>query len=335
MATIGKQMGALEPVDLREFWEDEARDFTPWLAEEENLARLSETLGIDLELEDTEVSVGPFKSDLVAKDVSSNARVIIENQLAKTDHDHLGKVITYASGLDAGMIIWIAKHFTDEHRQAIDFLNEKASPDLQCFAIEIQLWRIGGSLPAPQFRVVASPNDFSTIIDPPRKLSETQRLYLEFWTGFKEHCIDQGTPLRIGKPQPQHWLGMAVGRSHFTLDMSASVQKRRLGCEIYLSGANAAKAFHLLAQDKASIEAELGQLTWMELPAKQDCRIVLFKQEVNIKNKADLEAAFAWLKKQAESFHKTFSHRIKALPNLDEVDEPEADDEGSHQSEAE
>jgi len=322
MATQDKQLGVLEAVDLRGFWEDEAQDFTPWLAEDANLARLSEALGIDLELEDTEVTVGPFKSDLVARDPGSNARVVIENQLGKTDHDHLGKLMTYASGLDAGMLIWIAREFTSEHRQAIDFLNEKASPDLQCFAIEMKLWRIGTSVPAPQFRIVASPNDFRTIVGPTtKKLSDTQRLYLEFWTGFKEYCTVQGTFLKIRKPQAQHWVSIAVGRGNFSIELTASSQKRRLGCEIYLSGSNAGKAFALLAQDKPSIESDLGPLIWKELPAKQDCRIVVYKEQVNIKKECNWEDAFAWLKAEAEQFHKTFSHRIKALPNLDDIEE--------------
>src|SRR5687767_11158192 len=124
----GRHLGRLEQVELRELWLDEARDFTPWLAQEVNLALLSSTLGIELELEGVEVFVGSFKADIVARDISSDTKVIIENQLEKTNHDHLGKIITYASGVDAKSVIWIAKEFSEEHRRALDYLNENAAP---------------------------------------------------------------------------------------------------------------------------------------------------------------------------------------------------------------
>src|SRR4051794_28418105 len=114
---LAKQLGRLEPIDLRTFWADEARDFTPWLATVENLEVLSSTLGLDLEREGVEVPVGPYKADIVARDLTSGNRVIVENQLEKTNHDHLGKTITYASGLDAKVIIWIAREFSEEHRR--------------------------------------------------------------------------------------------------------------------------------------------------------------------------------------------------------------------------
>ena len=319
-----KQMGLLEPVDLREFWEDEAQDFTPWLSEDENLAILSASLGLDLELEDTEAAVGPYKADILAKDAVSDSKVIIENQLDKTNHDHLGKTLTYASGLDADIIIWIAREFTDEHRQAVDFLNEKASPDLRCFAVEVQLWKIGDSLPAPQFKIVASPNEYrAQVVVGPKKLSETRALYLEFWTTFKEYCSNAKTFLGLRKPRHQHWFSIAVGRAKFHISLTASRQKKRIGCEIYMRGASATKAFNLLRGDKEAIEDQLGALNWMELPDGQDCRIVKYKEGMDIGDRHAWDGVFAWLKEQAEQFHSTFSPRIKALPNLDEVGDEE------------
>jgi len=316
-------MGKLEPVDLRAFWKDEARDFTPWLAEEANLATLSETLCLDLEIEDSEVAVGAYKADLVARDPSSRQTVVIENQLGKTDHDHLGKILTYASGLNAGVIVWIAREFTEEHRQAVDFLNEKASANLRCFGVEIKLWRIGDSLPAPQFEIVAGPNEYRTQVT--RQLTPAQTLYVDFWNAFRQYCMDHKTLLSLRKASPQHWLSIAVGRTGFELSLTLSTLKRRIGCELYLSGQKATRAFHLLAKDKQRIEEELGPLKWMELPDGQDCRIVRFKQPVDLRDQANWEQAHAWLKDQAEHFHRTFSPRIKALPSLDEVGEEEAE----------
>ena len=182
-----KALGRLEPVDLRTHWPDEARDFTPWLATTENLDLLSATIGVDLELEGAEVPVGPYRADIVARDVASDTRVVVENQLEVTNHDHLGKALTYASGLDAPIIVWIAKKISDEHRQAIDYLNEKAAPQLRLFGIEMQLWRIGESSAAPLFKVVAMPNDWvATVKAQSEGLSETQVLYLNLWEGFRE-----------------------------------------------------------------------------------------------------------------------------------------------------
>ena len=322
-----KELGLLSSVDLRDYWVDEAQDFTPWLSEEQNLALLSETLGLDLELEDTEVSVGSFKADIVARDATSNSKVIIENQLEKTNHDHLGKTITYASGLDADIIIWIAKQFTDEHRQAIDFLNEKTAQNLLCFAVEIQLWKIGESASAPMFRVVASPNKFRSQVQERHTRTETQTLYLDFWTAFTEYCDVTQTFLRLKKPGPQHWFSIAVGRGGFGISLTASIQKKRIGCEIYLGGKNAGKAFNLLQKEKQDVERELGSLDWRELRDKQDCRIVRFKDNTDIGEPETWSEAHAWMKDEAERFHNAFSRRIKALPNLDEFDEEECADE--------
>lgn len=314
----GDSLGLLVPVDLRGHWLDEARNFTPWLAQSESLELLSSTLGMELELEGIEVPVGPYKADIVARDISSNVKVIIENQLEKTDHDHLGKTITYASGLDAHVAIWIAKEFSEEHRRALDFLNENAAPDLRCFGIEIQLWKIDDSLPAPLFKIVSSPNDYTSIIRTEREeLTETKKLYLNFWSRFEEYCSREGTFLNLRKPRPQHWVSIAVGRGKFSLNLSASAQKERLGCEIYIRGTEAGSAFQLLLKQKQAIEERTGPLEWMELPEGQDCRVVRYHPGVDIQDQSSWGAAHQWLKQKAELFHGTFSPRIKALPVLD------------------
>ena len=317
-----KELGSLEKIDLRNFWADEARDFTPWLAEENNLGILSSTLEMELELEGVEVSVGLFKADIVARDTNSNSLVIIENQLEKTNHDHLGKTITYASGLDAEVIIWIAKEFKEEHRKAIDYLNEKASPELRCFAVEIQLFKIGNSLPAPLFKVVASPNEYKgNVVVGSSSLSETKSTYLEFWNSFKDLALAKGTILSIRKPRPQHWFSLAVGRSKFSLNLTASIQKNRIGCEIYMRGSNAKKAFQELVKQKDEIENATGKLDWQKLPDGQDCRIAVYRESISISEKTNWTDASEWLKEKAELFHRVFSPRIKGLPISDDIEE--------------
>ena len=146
--------------DLRTVWSNEAKDFTPWLAKEENLSLLSETIGIDIVLEETESSVGSFSLDIFAKEEGTDRKIIIENQLEDTNHDHLGKLITYASGKDASIIIWIVKKARDEHRQAIEWLNSHTDKEIGFYLLEIELWKIGGSNPAPKFNIVERPNDW-------------------------------------------------------------------------------------------------------------------------------------------------------------------------------
>ena len=145
--------------DLRATWPNEAQDFTPWLAE--NIAQLGEALGMDLELQQIEAPVGGYSLDILATDLNRSRPVIIENQLETTDHDHLGKLLTYAAGFDAEAVVWVTREFRDEHRQALDWLNQRTGEDTQFFGITVELWRIGDSLPAPHFNVVASPNGWS------------------------------------------------------------------------------------------------------------------------------------------------------------------------------
>ena len=265
---VNKSLGRLEPVNLREYWQDEARDFTNWLAEERNLSLLSDDLGMDLELEGVEVAVGPYKADIVAHDISSDLRVVIENQLEKTNHDHLGKILTYASGLDASIMIWIAREFSEEHRRAFDFSNEQASPNLQCYGIEIELWKIGDFSPAPQFKIVSRPNEYTSEIKTDlisSNLTEAKALYLDLWNGFKKYCAEKGTTLKIRKPRPQQWFAIAVGRSKFQISLTASLQHQRIGCEIYIRGKNAKTAFKFLEEKKEQVEVTLGEIEWQEL----------------------------------------------------------------------
>ena len=142
--------------DLRATWPNEAQHFTPWLAD--NLSELGEALGMDLELQQREASVGGYSLDILATAVNSTRLVIIENQLEATDHNHLGQLLTYAAGFDAGVIVWVTREFRDEHRQALDWLNQRTGEDTQFFGVVVELWRIAGSPPAPHFKLVAIPN---------------------------------------------------------------------------------------------------------------------------------------------------------------------------------
>jgi hypothetical protein len=201
------KLGTLESVDLRQIWKDEAQDFTPWLGQGENLELLSKTLGLELEFEGMEIPVGPYRVDIVANETLTESRAIIENQLERTDHDHLGKVICYAAGLQAKIVIWIAREFTEEHRQAIDYLNQTGSGDLRLYAVQIRLLRIADSLPAPHFEIVSSPNEYrDTLKKDQGTPTGLAALYLEFWESFRDFCLKQDTNLNLRKPRRRHWL---------------------------------------------------------------------------------------------------------------------------------
>jgi hypothetical protein len=316
----------MEQVELRQVWEDEARDFTPWLASEEGLALLSDTIGRELELVKREASVGPFNADVLARDVDEEEHfVVIENQLGKTNHDHLGKLIAYASGLNARTVVWIAESFTDEHRQAVDWLNENMGNSVAFYALQIELWRIGNSLPAPQFRVVSSPNLYESTVRGhiSEELSETKQDYLRFWEELREYFQSQKTFLQLRKPRPQHRYNIALGRSRFNLALTVSSRMKRTGCEVYISGANAKQAFEMLKAKRSEIEKELGvELEWQPLEEKEACRIVLYRNG-DIYNTQQRQELKEWFLKTAEQFHKVFSPRIKALQLPRETDESE------------
>jgi hypothetical protein len=216
----GYPIGRLTRVELREIWIREATDFTLWLAREENLAVLAETLGIDLELEAQEKAVGPFRADILCKDIDSNAWVLIENQLECTDHSHLGQLLTYASGLQAVTIIWIAARFTEEHRATLDWLNKITDESFRFFGLEVELWRIGDSPAAPKFNIVSKPNDWSRSVAQAARaideaeLSKTRITQRSYWGGFHLALDRAGGPVSGNrKPQPQSWMAYPIGRS--------------------------------------------------------------------------------------------------------------------------
>lgn len=308
------QLGKVEKLAIRDQWKNEEYDFTPWLAKEENIQLLGDEINLDLEVEGTEMPIGSYKADIVARD-GSNRTVIIENQLEKTDHKHLGQIITYASGVEAQIIIWVCTQVTDEHRQAIDWLNEVTRADIAFFACEIELWRIGNSAAAPKFNVIASPNDWAKVVKSSvgsKELTDTKKAHLDFWNGFKAFMEESGTPLKMRQPRAQHWYTLAVGRSKFNISLTTNTQSKQIGCEIYIRGEKAKTAFSMLAEQKEAIESVLGKLEWHELPDGQDCRIKVTRSG-NSKSKSQLQDLYGWLKEKSETFYEVFAPIIKAL----------------------
>ncbi len=230
-------LGTIEKVDLKSVWPHEALDFTKWLAEESNLALLSEAVGMDLELREVESAVGSFCADIYAADTATGAKVIIENQLEDTNHDHLGKIITYAAGKGAQVVIWIVRHARDEHRQAIEWLNAHTDDEAAFFLVEIEVWSIGDSLPAPRFNVVEQPNEWARAVKASEGLSETDKIKLAYWTRYRE--VAEATPdfmkeFSPRKPAKDHWSTLSCGSSAYHMALLIDTQGGRTGVEFYV-----------------------------------------------------------------------------------------------------
>ncbi len=321
---MNQELSRLSKVDLREVWNNEATDFTPWLAMEENLGLLGDTIGIDLELEAQEKNVGPFKADILCKDTTDGHWVLIENQLERTDHTHLGQLITYAAGLKAVTIVWIAHRFTDEHRAAVDWLNEMTGSQINFFGLEVELWRIGDSPIAPKFNMVSKPNDWTKSVTGAAKrfdledISPAKQLQLEFWTGFREYLLEESKLIKPQKPLPQHWANFAIGRSGHNLAATVNTRDNRLTVELYIGTDDAKAFFHLLHDQKTEIEAEIGAaLDWRELPEKKTSNLVLLRDDVDPQNKALWPDYYTWLKDYLERFHGALAGRVKMLDARD------------------
>lgn len=231
------ELSRLEEVELREVWQHEAQDFTPWLAIDENLSQLAETLGLNLEFEDSEIGVGDFQADILCKN-EDDAWVVIENQLEETDHEHLGKILTYSAGLEAKTVIWIAKNFRDEHRAALDKLNEITDLDYSFFGVEIKIWKIDGSKPAPQFEVVCKPNDW----DPSPNLINDWKT--KFWSKLNDHFRNKNLSYKIRKPGSKNTVIFGIGNpQEFSLQAVLSQQNRRIGIRLSMKGVNSRKYY--------------------------------------------------------------------------------------------
>lgn len=312
-----KKLGKLTKVELRDYWINEASDFTPWLAMEENIQLLSDEIGIDLDVYGQEERVGPYRADILCKETTTDKFVLIENQLERTDHNHLGQLMTYAAGLDAVTIIWIAQRFTEEHRATLDWLNRISDEDINFFGIEIELYRIGESPAAPMFSIVSKPNDWSKAIKKTAsaaKITPTKELQREYWQALKDHMESQGSFIRNQKPQPQHWTNFALGRSNFHLSAFANTRDNRIGVILVMVGAEATDRFNRLREkwEEASLNEVHPDLNWREIPNAKESHVIL-NLNTDPTIRADWPNQHKWLMQQLEKMHKFFAPKIKSL----------------------
>lgn len=276
-------IGKLKEVDIRELWKHEQYDFSEWLSKKENIENLNEILGLTLVDISKETYVGAYRCDLFAKDETTGIKVIIENQLEVSNHDHLGKIITYASGLDAKVVVWIVKEAREEHRSAIEWLNNNTNSNVNFFLIEIHAYKIENSDPAPMFQVLEQPNDFiknNKYTNRDESMNKSQSQRIEFWNQFNNVVIERGKPFNIRKATTDHWYNVAIGTSDAHIDITLVNKDSLIGVELYITDNK--ELFDKLYSRKDEIEAELGfTLDWRRLDNSKASRIVYHIKGLN------------------------------------------------------
>lgn len=277
------EIGKLKEVDIRDLWKHEQYDFSAWLAEKENIESLNEVLGLTLTDISKEEYVGSFRCDLFAKDESTGTKVIIENQLEPSNFEHLGKIITYASGLDAKVIVWIVKQAREEHKSAIEWLNNNTNSDINFFLIELHAYKIGDSKPAPQFQIVEKPNDFikfsknKTNSD---SLNKSQSERLEFWNRFNDKLIEKGKPFNVRKATTDHWYDIAIGTSEAHIAIDLVNKDSMIVIELYINDNK--EIFDKLYENREEIEEKFGhKFIWDKLENKKASRIKYYIKGLN------------------------------------------------------
>lgn len=307
------KIGKLQEVEIRDLWHHEQYDFSAWLVKDDNIALLNEKLGLTLVDINTEAYVGAYRCDIVAVDETTGIKVIIENQLENSNHDHLGKIITYASGLDAKVIVWIVKEARDEHRSAIEWLNNNTSKDINFFLIELHAYKIGDSDPAPMFQIIEQPNDFikeSKNNKSADAMNKRQSERVEFWTIFNEHIINRDKPFSVRKATTDHWYDIAIGTSAAHISVTLVNKDSFVGVELYINSNKA--LFDKLYEDREEIEKQLGfKMDWQRLDTAKASRILYRISGLNFDDHSNYDALIDEAIDKVIKMKSVFKDRVK------------------------
>ncbi len=317
--TTSDGLAKIQRMDLREIWPNEAADFTPWLAE--NLSELGRVLGLDLELQAQEAPVGGYSLDVLARDVGSGGEVVIENQLGTTDHSHLGQLITYAAGFDARVAVWIAREFKSEHREALDLLNRRTGEDSQFFGVEIELWKIDGSRPAPNFKLVAFPNEWrkqtvrsSTATD---SISPRRERYRQFFQELMDTLREVHRFTNARSAQPQSWYFFSAGHAQRIQWGASFAQGGRVRIEVYIDNVDGdwnKRLFDRLHEQRAPIESEFYEpLDWERLDERRASRIAVYRNGSIDDNNDTLAEISHWMIERLLKVSEVFGPRLDEL----------------------
>ena len=281
------KLGMMKEVDIRSVWAHEQYDFSKWLAEEDNIRKLGQELNLSLTDVETEQFVGSYRCDIISKDELTGKSVLIENQLEQTNHDHLGKIITYASGLDAEVVVWIVAHARSEHASAIEWLNKHTDDDISFFLVEIHAYTIDDSSPAPMFKIIEQPNDFAKTVKAiaqKGELSSAETHRLEFWTQFNDVIDQRGKPFNKRKASSDHWYTVAIGSSQCYISIDLVNKEHRIRVGIWIRDNK--ELYDKFFDHKEEIEAIAGrQLNWDRLDGKKASTICTYIPGLNFNKK--------------------------------------------------
>lgn len=293
------ELGKLEKIELREVWRHEALDFTRWLAKKENIAILSKEIGIDIEVIQTEMSVGRYNVDIYARDTESNKKIVIENQLENTNHDHLGKMLVYAAGLDADIAIWVVKDVNEEHKQAVEWLNDNSFEKINIFLVKVELWQIDNSPIAPKFQVICEPNNWAKVLKQQSKdnISDLELKQMEYWQGFVDYAKSKDKTYISQRPSIYNWYVIRIGSSDYKIKLVHSVNSDMIRCQLEIFNNNVYKK---LEQYRTEIDNKITGLEWEYLEDRKVNRIGLSN---NIKDNA---SSYVWLLDMVDRFKEIF-----------------------------
>ncbi len=306
------QLGKIKVIkDLRSIWKNEALDFTNWLAQEENLTELGEELGLDISLIKTEADVGSFSVDILAEEPQTADKIIIENQLERTNHDHLGKIITYASGYDAKYIIWIVKDIRDEHSQAITWLNEHTDENINFFLIKIELWQIGNSAIAPKFQIIVRPNEWGKAVKSSTgretEATRSQNFSYNLWSEFRDYAFNHNSKYSLRSPLKQHWYNVSVGSSEAHIALKTATRENEIYCQFYIHKDHA--LFRFLEEHKEEIQNKLGMELHWDIQENRKASYIETKKKFDFSS--DKETYLSWMFDTVNKFYQVFRYYLQ------------------------
>ena len=310
-----QKVGKIKRVDLRNIWKKEDKEFTPWL--KENIDLLSEKLGIEIIDTQIEEKIGDFKLDIIGKEANTKKFVAVENQLESTDHNHLGQLITYSAGVNAGIIIWIAKELREEHKRALEWLNENSISEISFFGVEVHVISIDNSNPAVDFRVIVKPNDWERNIKRSTTKTDTEISYVDFYSKLVNFYSGINPKFRKVKAQPQNWLNFGAASRGGLYFGWAFRMGNRFSVELYIDTGDEIENKRIFDELK-KYKDDLGikGVEWEELETKRACRIVIYRKTSGpIKSLRDWEKddLINWGAEQMKTFSDTFSKYINKI----------------------
>lgn len=278
MEKLGK-LKKLELEEIKKIWPHEQKYLSPWIAKKINL--LNDVLNLQIVIDSTEEKSDNFRMDLAGTEGYSSMPVVIENQFGRSDHDHLGKLITYSAHKEAGIIIWIANEIQPAHRNAVEWLNRITPKEMLFYGIELEVIQIDDSKPAPDFKIVAKPPLEKIIrIRSEGELTPKNKKYLQFFEMFREELLKTTNLFPYKKVWPVNYWTLSIGRSGFFISVSFS-RTNQFRIELYIDTGNkndTKNVFNQLLENRQEVEEKFGNpLIWAPLPEKRACRIYLDK----------------------------------------------------------